>query len=114
MATYKKIQKLKEKEGFKSITIYDKEKVIGNILLFIEEESGQRFGWLEDMFISKGYRNEGLGNYLVIKGLQYFKSNGMHECRLELWSANRRATNLYNKVGYKIIEETQSSIGMAI
>ena len=51
-----KIKKLKELEGFKNIAIYDKGQIAGNILLLIEEESGVKFGWVEDLFVNKGYR----------------------------------------------------------
>lgn len=109
-----KIKELKEKESFNNIAIYDKERLIGNILLIVEEELGLKIGWIEDMFVCKDYRHKGLGEFLVRKGLSYFKSIGLHESRLELWSANTRATNLYYKCGYKFLKESESSIGMSI
>lgn len=110
----KKVYQLKKQEGFKNIGIFDNGYLIGNILLVIEEELGTKYGWIEDMFISKGYRNKGLGEYLVCKALLYFKYIGLKESRLEVWSSNERATKLYYKVGYKFLKETESSIGMMI
>lgn len=109
-----KIRELKEQEGFKNIAIYDKGKIIANILLMVEEESGMKFGCLEDLFVSKSNRKRGLGEYLTAKGLNYFKSIGLEESRLEVWSSNLRATGLYYKLGYKFIKESESSIGMSI
>lgn len=109
-----KIRKLKDKEGFKNIAIYDKGQIVANILLLIEEESGIKFGCVEDLFVSKGYRNKKLGEYLVTRGLEYFKSIGLKESRLEVWSSNIRASNLYYKLGYKFMIESESSIGMSI
>lgn len=109
-----KILKLKEQRGFKSLGIYDNGQIVANILLLVEEESGIKYGWLEDMFVSKEYRKEGLGEYLVTRALEYFKSKGLDESRLEVWSSNKRATKLYYKMGYKFMKETESSIGMSI
>ena len=44
-----KIRKLKEQEGFKNIAIYHKEKMIANILLLVEVDSGIKYGCLEDL-----------------------------------------------------------------
>lgn len=109
-----KIRKLKDKEGFKNIAIYDNGQMVANILLLIKEESGIKFGCLEDVFVSKDYRNKKLGEYLVTRALEYFKSIGLNESRLEVWSSNVRASNLYYKLGYKFMIESESSIGMSI
>lgn len=109
-----KIRKLKDQEGFKNIAIYDKGQMIANILLMVEEESGIKYGCLEDLFVSKGFRNRGIAEYLVSRGLEYFKSRGLKESRLEVWSSNMRAGNLYYKLGYRFMKETESSIGMSI
>ncbi|WDV45159.1 GNAT family N-acetyltransferase [Clostridiaceae bacterium M8S5] len=114
--TKEQIIEFKEQKGFKNIAIYDGETMIGNILLIVEDnkDTGLKIGWLEDMFISKKYRNKHLGEFLVKSGLDYFKSLGLNESRLEVWSANIRAYNLYKKMGYSFKEETESSVGMWI
>ena len=108
------IRKLKEKEGFKNIAIYDNGHMIGNIFLMVNEETGLKFGLVEDLFVKEGFRNQRLGEILVNRALEYFKTLDLHESRLEVWSANERAINLYNKVGYKFMKEIESSIGMYI
>lgn len=111
MATIKELQ---EKKGFNSIAIFDNESLIANILLHIEDIKGVKYGWLEDMFVSRAYRNKGLGEYLVLKGLAYFKKEGVMSSRLEVWSSNQRAPKLYYKVGYKFVKESEVSIGKMI
>ena len=103
-----KIRKLKEQEGFKNIAIYHKEKMIANILLLVEVDSGIKYGCLEDLFVSKDFRKKGIGEYLVTRGLEYFKSIGLKESRLEVWSSNVRASKLYYKLGYRFMKETES------
>lgn len=107
------INHLKSQEGFKSITIYDCEKLIANILLVVKKDI-MKYGWIDDLFVNRNYRNKGLGEYLVLKSLNYFKSLGLDESRLEVWSSNKRGMDLYIRLGYEFIEETQISIGMMI
>ncbi|GKX31959.1 hypothetical protein SH1V18_44390 [Vallitalea longa] len=107
------IDYLKRQEGFRSITIYDKGNVIANILLLVKKDN-KKYGWVEDLFVNQKYRNKGLGEYLILRGLSYFKSIYIDESRLEVWSSNKRGMNLYYKLGYEFLEETQISIGMMI
>lgn len=107
------INELKEKEGFKNIGVYDREKIVGNILLIVEKED-KKYGWVEDMFVKEGYRTQGLGALLINKGLEHFRLLGLDESRLEVWSANERAVKLYRKIGYEFLQETQASIGASI
>lgn len=109
-----KIQELKRNKGFHNVAVYDNELIVGNILLTIESELDCEFGWVEDMFVSKGYRNKGIGAHLVQKGLEYFRNIGLEESRLEVWSSNERAPKLYYKLGYKFMKETEVSIGQMI
>jgi GNAT superfamily N-acetyltransferase len=108
-----KIKNLKAQEGFKNIAIFDKECIIGNIFLVVQEEE-TRYGLIEDLFVNKSYRNYGLGQYLLIRALDYFKLLGLDESRVEVWSSNNRASKLYYKVGYKFEKELEASIGMEI
>jgi GNAT superfamily N-acetyltransferase len=111
--TIDKIKELREEEGFKNIAIYDNNHIVGNILLFIEEAE-IKYGLIEDLFISKEYRKHGLGQYLVIRAVEYFKGLGLHETRVEVWSSNHRAHQLYSKAGFAFKQELEASIGMAI
>lgn len=108
------IKELQEKEGFKNIAFFDKDIMIANILVHIEDTDEGKVGWLEDMFVNKEYRNKGLGRYLVLRALDYFKQLGLRHSKLEVWSSNERAPKLYEQVGYKLIKETEVSIGKSI
>jgi len=48
------------------------------------------------------------------KAHKHFKKIGLNESRLEVWSSSRRAMNLYTKIGYKLFEVSEVSIGMNI
>lgn len=105
---------LKNQKGFKSMGIYDQDTLVANILLLVESDGTKEYGLVEDMVVSKAYRRKGLGEYLLIKGLEYFRALDLEESQLEVWSANQRAPKLYYKCGYTFLKETEISIGMNI
>lgn len=109
-----KIKELKKDNNLKSFGIYDGNNIIANMLLIFDEEDGEKIGWIEDMFVSSNYRKEGLAKHLLEKGLHYFKKTEQVKSRLEVWSNNKRAVNLYNQLGYYLHLETEISIGMKI
>lgn len=112
--TVEEIKKFKEKPNWKSVSILHDNRLVANVIFYVIEKDGLKIGWVDDMFVSKEWRKQGLASYLMIIGLNYFKSLGLDESRLELWSGNKRAGNLYYKLGYELHKETQASIGKFI
>ncbi|MHA1931862.1 MAG: GNAT family N-acetyltransferase [Promethearchaeota archaeon] len=110
----KKIRNLQEIEGFKNISVFKNEVMIANILLHVEGTGVNKYGWVEDLFVDKEHRRLGIADYLMDKAHEHFKEIGFNESRLEVWSSNRRAMNLYTKIGYKLFEVPEVSIGMNI
>jgi ribosomal protein S18 acetylase RimI-like enzyme len=109
-----KIRKLQEIEGFKNISVFKRDLMIANILLHVEGTGVTKYGWVEDLFVDKEHRRLGIADYLMDKAFEHFKKLGLNESRLEVWSSNSRAMNLYKKIGYKLFEVTEVSIGMNI
>ena len=109
-----KIRKLQENEGFKNISVFQNDVMIANILLHVEGTGVNKYGWVEDLFVDKEHRRLGIADYLMDKAFEHFKKIGLNESRLEVWSSNRRAMNLYTKIGYKLLEVTEVSIGINI
>ncbi|MCT8137820.1 GNAT family N-acetyltransferase [Anaerobacillus sp. CMMVII] len=106
------INLLKQKTGWNSIAAIDDGEIIGNIMLFIEETPTRRIGWVEDLFVTKDWRNKGIAINLVNKGLRHFQDNSVEEVRIEVWSSNERAMSLYKQFGFEFYEETEVSIGI--
>ena len=106
------INLLIQKKGWKNITAISDGEIIGNIMLFInKDDKNNQFGWIEDLFVCKGWRKKGIGKNLIVKGLKYFHNVKIDEVRLELWSSNERARSIYQKLGFEFYKETESSIG---
>lgn len=110
--TIEQIKELKQKNGWNSIAAIHNGEIVGNIMLFIEEESANnRIGWVEDLFVKKDWRNKGIARNLINRGLKHFQDCKADEVRIEVWSANERAMSLYKQFGFEFYEETEASIG---
>jgi len=105
---------LQEIEGFKNISVFKNDVKIANILLHVEVKGVNKYGWVKDLFIDKEHRRLGIADYLMDKAFEHFKKIGLNESRLEVWGSNRRALNLYTKIGYKLFEISEDSLGMNI
>ncbi len=107
------LKKIQRENRYFSIAAKDKGEIVGNVMVLIrEKEDNSSYGWIDDMFISKGYRKLGIGRNLMITAINNLRSLSINESRLEVWSSNIRAVGLYNSVGYEFYKETESAIGM--
>ena len=107
------LKELRMENQWFSIAAKHKGEIVGNIIIIVREDGlNNKFGWVDDLFVSKEWRKQGIGENLIIRALQGLKDLNIKESRLEVWSANKRALSVYNSVGYKFHEETESSIGM--
>ena len=105
--------KLRSENQWLSIAAKHQGEIVGNIIIIVKEnESNTKYGWIDDLFVSKEWRNRGIGNNLILRALDGLKALNVKESTLEMWSANKRALSVYNSLGYKFHEETESSIGM--
>lgn len=108
--TYDKLEELREKVDLKSYGLYDKGKIIGNVLTLVD----QGRGIIEDIFVDEAYRGKGLADHLMKLALNDLTNRGIESTDLEVWSANDKATSLYFKLGFKVSKTSELSIGMAI
>jgi ribosomal protein S18 acetylase RimI-like enzyme len=107
------LKELRSENQWFSIAAKHEGEILGNIIIIVkEDESNTKYGWVDDLFVSKEGRNRGIGKNLILRALEGLKALNIKESRLEVWSANKRALSVYNSVGYKFHEETESSIGM--
>lgn len=107
------LKKLKSENEWFSIAAKHEGEIVGNIIIIVKvNESNIKYGWVDDLFVSRGWRNLGIGKNLILRALENLKALSIKESSLEVWSANKRASSVYNSLGYKFYEETESSIGM--
>lgn len=107
------LKKIESENEYFSIAAKHKGEIVGNVMVIVKEnEDNSQYGWIDDMFVSKGYRRLGIGRNLMLAAINKLRILNVKESRLEVWSSNIRAIAMYNSVGYKFYEEVESSIGM--
>ena len=91
----------KQISNYKNI-IYNN-KIIGSILITINKNNIL----LDEIFLEKEYRNKGIGTSIITDLINDTKKD------IYLWVyKNNEAFNLYKKLGFKVIEETQTRYKM--
>ena len=77
------------------------DKIIGSILL----KDIQEGKLIDEIYIEKEFRNNGIGTDIIMKVVK--KSNNKN-IYLWVYKENIKAVSLYKKLGFKIIDETES------
>lgn len=111
--TLEDIKNIKMESQWFSIAAKSENELVGNIIIIVKkDETDTNYGWVDDLFVSKGWRNRGIGENLILRAFEELLSMGIRESALEVWSANKRASSVYAQLGYQFLKETESSIGM--
>ncbi len=84
-----------------------KKMIVGTTTLLVEPKfisKGIRIGYIEDVSIKKGYEGLGIGSQLV----SYVTKNALsvQGCRKVLLYCSSRTTAFYEKLGYKLANDT--------
>ena len=72
----------------------------------MENKLSEKMEITDDVFVADEWRRKGIGSYLIWKGLEYFKAQGLKVAQIEVNSANKRALHLYEQQGYSIMDES--------
>lgn len=91
-----------------------------NVAVFVAEYDGKLAGFLTaglskglkrfkegslDIYVKSGLRRKGIGARLMKEALGWFKSRGCGAVSLNVYSANRKAREFYEKFGFKSLSE---------
>lgn len=107
------LKEIKETKQWFSIAAKHNGFLVGNVIMIVkEDENNNKYGWVDDFFVSKEFRKNGIGKNLLLRALKELKSLHVFESRLEVWSSNVRAMSLYQSLGYRFYKETECAIGM--
>lgn len=107
------LKNLKNNNQWFSIAAKYKEEIVGNIVIIIKEDISKiKYGWVDDLFVTKEWRKFGIGKNLILMALNELRILGVKASRLEVWSDNKRALSIYESAGYKLYKQTECSIGM--
>lgn len=77
--------------------------------LSIEVHHGEEeYIYLDDLSVTRTYRNKGIGTSLIKRSEEYAKEIGIHNIYLHVEKENVSAFRLYERLGYAINEEQGS------
>lgn len=77
------------------------DKIIGSILL----KDIQEGKLIDEIYIEKEFRNNGIGTDIILKVLKESNNKNIY---LWVYKDNTKAVSLYKRLGFKIIDETES------
>ena len=99
---------LKKDLTFKERAIFiaiENDKIIGMILgKIIDTLSIAKFkkrGYISNLYILPKYRRKGIAKKMVEELIKWFKENNIKNLRLEVYSKNKPALNIYHKLRFK-------------
>lgn len=80
------------------------ERITGFLWVVICQNSWtrDRYGYVNNIYISPSCRNQGLGKALLSQGDNWFRAKGVHRIRLTVTATNEAARHLYEESGFKL------------
>ena len=94
-----------------TFTAFAGDQIAGSAAVYWNEAenrvTGLAVGSTEYIFVLPPWQRRGIASFLIVNGMRFLKANGLAEARLEVRAANAGALNLYQSLGYQIIQESQ-------
>ena len=78
---------------------YDGADCVGQVIL---RKNWNKYALIEDISVAKSHRTDGIGSKLMLKAIQWAKSNGLFGLVLETQDTNLLACRFYEKHGFQI------------
>lgn len=88
----------------------DNERAVGMIVCKIFQGGGEeefttscpKVGFISDLVVADGMRGQGIGKALIDRAEAYFSEKRCEYIQLEVFEPNRRAFELYQKLGFSV------------
>ncbi len=96
--------KLTEGEAkYIKLTAYDGDKVVGWAYLYIiqNDRHDEPYGFLENVYVEKEFRNKGIGRQLVEEVVEEAKNRGCYKLLGTSRHSNTDAHKFYEKMGFQ-------------
>jgi len=93
-----------------NFAVFDMDQLAGCLTAFWDAEQNrnlsEKIGYTEYIFVCPQWRRKGLASAMISKALDFLKQNGMRFAQLQVRTDNRDALNLYEKLGFVIVQES--------
>jgi ribosomal protein S18 acetylase RimI-like enzyme len=74
----------------------------------VRDSAGQ--GAIQNLGVTPGHRNTGLGTALLLHALRGFLQSGLHRVHLEVTAQNEGATRLYRRLGFITVKTVYKAV----
>jgi len=89
--------RIRNEDWSRAWVAFDDEILVGTLLTDAE--------WIDDLWVSKGYRGRGIGRQLLSRGEAEIAARGYQTLRLRVVKTNSSAVGFYERLGWKIEKE---------
>ncbi len=76
--------------------------VAGYLTVSLIKDVNQKMGYVDDIFVLKEFRKKGLGILLIKEFISILKKKKFKKIRLGAYIDNKKALELYKKLGFKL------------
>lgn len=87
-----------------SVAIDEEDNIIAFLSIEVHHEE-EEYIYLDDLSVTKQYRNNGIGTKLISNAEAYATEINIHAIRLHVEKSNTAAFRLYERLGYEIYED---------
>ncbi|MDD4608440.1 MAG: GNAT family N-acetyltransferase [Bacilli bacterium] len=77
--------------------------ICGYIYLIVEDYTSK----IDALYVEESFRGKGIGTKLIEWALNYINDNNIQSITINVMTENQNAKKLYQKYGFKIIDETE-------
>jgi GNAT superfamily N-acetyltransferase len=88
-----------------SLVAFVGERPIGLVLSGTRHINGKKISWNGGTSVAEDFRHQGVGRLLIQTALEVYQQEGVDIATLEAFSQNAKAIVLYEKMGYKIVDD---------
>ncbi len=93
------------------VTAFDGPEIAGCVAAYCDDDlsqyTGNKAGITEYIFVRGKWRGRGIAAHLISQSLRFLKERGRDAAYLEVKASNEQALDLYRRLGYGVISETQ-------
>ena len=94
--------------GEERIFVAEDENVVAYLSVEVHHEPDMDYIYLDDLSVTKAYRNLGIGSALIREAEIYARKIGIRDIVFHVEKSNTSAFRLYERLGYKVFREDDS------
>ena len=94
--------------GEERIFVAEDEDVVAYLSFEVHHEPDMDYIYLDDLSVTKAYRNLGIGSALIREAEIYARKIGIRDIVFHVEKSNTSAFRLYKRLGYKVFREDDS------